>query len=266
LNQLHQTLHILLSKAGQIPTNDLAEYMSNTDLVDALVPCLDWLFARMPKQRTAIWSMIDHHLISKGYAFPPKDENWPSDDKYNAWLTALDFLHHEPFLRLLKHVIEVMGRRMKLECQLDRIRVEMRCIGPSTVQASRTRRISMVMAQLWSERVRDRPDTVVVLIIWLKRLLISTWDSTPTVQPGSVPYTILEILQQFASSERLSGPPYANLLTMPMLCSRLSELQLAESWRDTPPGDSKHILHYPLFLSTEQKFLCFRTINHVSMR
>lgn len=262
LQPLHTQLDGLLTSMN--PSEDRTTGLSNLDLVRSIMPCLDWLIARLPPQRLAVWTMIDRDIISKGYEFLPRIANRPNDSTYNSWLAILDIINHELYLRLLQRIVLVITHRIRFEDELERLRRESKM--PNKVGGLARQKITATFATEWlSARGRD-PTKHIALIVWLKKLFTQSWTGTSRMTICCVSHTTLQLIEQLWLSKDIRTVLPAERFQLPMIRSRVDELDLASTWLSGCDHTEVHLLDFPLLFSVGSIFVYFRMINHLKMR
>ncbi|KAK4506597.1 hypothetical protein PRZ48_000329 [Zasmidium cellare] len=114
LQAQHDKVSRLLEAAQRHPSIQTKGFLSNAELVDGLVPCAEWLLAKLPLHRPVQFMPVND-LISKGFAYPTKNGTIPAGDDFNERLTILDTIHHKPYLRLLGRIVQVVAARQAVE-------------------------------------------------------------------------------------------------------------------------------------------------------
>ncbi|KAF7191194.1 putative E3 ubiquitin-protein ligase HECTD2 [Pseudocercospora fuligena] len=263
LRSLHHNLAKALQHAGGKSARERGLLLSNPELVELLVPCVDHLIAKFPAQRTAVWEMIDHDIISRGRAFPQKAETRPADDKYNTWLTTLDVLDNEPYLSLLQSIVKVICVRLELEHSVYAARARIGSIKGAGLNAKNG--IASMFASAFARSQVGSPNAIYALVVWLKKLFAREWDSRSTLYVGSVCHGVLEI---FTALHRRcqSSKARENMFTMPLVRGRLTEVELAQPYVECMSKEIVHICRYGFIFPVEQLFLSFKTVNHLTMR
>lgn len=242
-------------------------FVSNRKLVDEMIPGMEWLLAKLPLQRPASFKMVDE-LISKGYAYPPKNASAPVDESFNNWLTILDTIHHKPYLRLLGRIMEVLVKRQKVE---GAVRTSRSAFGSELFASPpQSRCVTLFLNRLLAPR-----DTTAVrfcsLILWLKRIFAEHWDGRPFVNMGTVCMGALSMLMQIAATPLSSSVRNSvSLYSLPIIWVRLTTTELVQSYCEylsgRVEGDSLHVFTFTPLFSLQQLTLCFRALNHITMR
>ncbi|KXT09923.1 hypothetical protein AC579_7997 [Pseudocercospora musae] len=264
LRPLHQTLAKALQRADGTSAIDRGLLLSNPKLVELLLPCVDHLIARLPAQRTAVWEMIDHDIISRGRAFPQKAETRPADDKYNTWLATLDVLDNEPYLRLLRSIVNVICARLQLEHRVCVVKA--RIAGVKGAGLKPESGIASIFASAFARSQHDRPNAIYALVVWLKKLFSRDWNSQSTLWIGSICHGVLEIFTALKTTHRQASTTQEGIFTMPLIRARLTEVELAQPYVEGMLSEVVHLCRFGLIFPVEQLFLSFRTVNHLTMR
>lgn len=267
LHQLHRGLDELPELAGGRSAGATDRVLSNREIADALMPCLTHLLARLPHAHGAVWELVHDEVVSEGFAYPQQlESSRRGDANLHAGLIILDALDHEPSLRLLCRTLGVVARRIHLEQAVARGEgYQVRTIRPAWRCETRMG-IAALLASDWCQKEHMHSNSVFALIVWLKKLFARYWNAAPVMQPGSVAHAVLEIFESFHRfRDRLPHLPQ-NALEMPLIRTRISEMDLAWSWTSPRQEGAKHLLEYRILFSIDQRFLCFKALNHFAMR
>lgn len=256
LQDMQRRLHTLLRSSAHQPGQDL---VPNIGVADTLCHCLQWLLDKAPLTRLAPWYWVDAEVISKGNAYPQANSKNPADPSYNTWLAILDVLDRASYSRLLESVCKVVVRR----CWLERKLV---AANPKRSRSSSDNLCAMIASRLVPDRASK--ERAIALSIWLKKLFAQNWDAKPYMQHYSICSGILSILQ--ALYNRLTDLSFDRVQTFVMrfLTAHVSVTDFSRAWaaRVEYDDDGDHLIQFRFLFMTEELFLIFRTINHLSMR
>lgn len=265
LGRMHTQLEGLFQVAGRLPHLSGKDVVSNTELAKELSPCISWLLSKAPLTRLAPWTLVNRDFIGKGIAVPQKIDNIPTDERFNTWLVILDALSHEPYLRLLARVVQILARRRALTkalASVDRSQ-QHRFHKPSQSVTG------LVAADLYSDDI-DATTRVLAVIVWLKKLFTKHWDGNPIIQYGSICHGVLDMITNiFWRRNRLRAALPPDAFLFPVIASNISMLDLSESYVEfVARGSAKeqHVFGWNILFSVEQLSRYVRTINHLTMR
>ncbi|KXS96052.1 hypothetical protein AC578_2281 [Pseudocercospora eumusae] len=264
LRPLHHNLAKALQHAGGKSAIEQGILFSNPKLAELLIPCVDHLIGKLPAQRTAVWEMIDHDIISRGRAFPQKAETRPADDKYNTWLTTLNVLDNEPYLRLLQSIVKVIGVRLELEHGVYVARARIGSVKGAGLNPKNG--IATIFASAFVRSQNGSPNAIYALVVWLKKLFAREWDSKSTLYVGSVCHGVLEIFTALNTIQTQASKTREDIFTMPLIRGRLTEVELVHPYLESMSSGIIPLCQYALIFPAEQLFLLFRTVNHLTMR
>ncbi|EME50119.1 hypothetical protein DOTSEDRAFT_41268 [Dothistroma septosporum NZE10] len=273
LHQRHASLSDLLRSAGSAPPLPADDFVDNADLVDRLMQTsFTWLIDRLPSlTRAAPWIMINRDIISKGLAYPQRNENMPSDDSYNPWAAILDMLDHGPYLRLIGKTMAVIGRRSHLENVLHR-QDPQRKLYPDPGRQSIALMLASALGKINHAGDVDGSELVTfAVVIWLKKAFARTWNTNPVFKSGGAIHGILELLQHLEedmSRRRQTSSLPSDVYEMPLINAQIDPLTMATSYLDWTPTNSnqQHVMQYPIIFSMKQLSLHFRVLCHLLMR
>lgn len=275
LRRRHALLRGLLQSAGQVSPLPSNAFVDNSALADGLGEAsMLWLIQRLPPTRPAPWIMINRDVISKGLAYPQKNESMPSDDSYNRWTAILDILNHEPYLRLFQSTMTVVGRRTHLEEVLRR-RDPKHELYPSAGRAPLAWLVASALGAVGGEDARYRLLVPFSIMVWLKRLFAQQWSSQPAFVSGGTIHGILELFRHLHHNicqGSLQNTPGClvpdEIFEMSLLNAQVDTLSMARSYMDwdAENGNRHHVMEYPMLFSMKQLSLHFRAICHLIMK
>ncbi|USW48144.1 Putative ubiquitin- ligase E3A zinc-binding protein [Septoria linicola] len=259
LRRRHHELDQLVARAGgQLESGRL---LSNTELVEAILPDFDRLLDFGSTQRLAVWAMIDREIISKGFTCPSKLENKPNDEGWNSWIVILDRLNDEPNRRHFRHIMQTIGTRLKLEALNRRESSDKTTASPRSLDSTE-RGIVAILVQRLIKKESEQEYKALPIMVWLKRLFADVWDGKPLVMQQSLTHVILEILQEIRhEAEGLQDDAFK----MPLIRLRIADMDLALSRLPAADGVTKHILEYQYLFVPDELITCFRAVNLLSM-
>lgn len=261
LRQLHYQIDSL------IEANDPRDYSksvaSNRELVNALLPMLDFLVASLPPHRPAVLEMIDREIISQGNCYPQKIESPPNDNKFNVWLALLDALDYEPHSRLLQRTLMLIASRLKLEHQIRELKKK---ASADSSDSRAGQSITAWLAFRLYERSCGKLSELYALAVFMKKHFAKTWSPETPLEPGTIAHAILDTFSFFEAYRQALPESFPrDAFKLPVVNERTTPVDLATSWVSSI-NSYHHVLEYRFVFSLEQLFLCFRTINHLSMR
>lgn len=263
-----QAHHAQVSKLLEVAGKDGEGCLSDTELVQGLLPSTEWLLDKVPLRRKASFRMVNE-LISKGFAYPTKNKSIPVDESYNNWLAILDTLHHKPYLRLLGRIVKALALRQALNfSKQNQDRTPRKSLLASSGALILLRRHFTARKQSSEDELHCR---FLALVLWIKRLTAEHWDGQPLVRLGSICLGAWSMLTFWGYPPLPRDPCLPQTMYfMPMVWMRLSANELAKSYCETSTyglgTDFVHILSFNSLFDMERLTHCFRSMNHFKMR
>lgn len=226
--------------------------VSNHQAATQVMTSLQLLLEKTPKTAVAYHRFAARHVMT-GRAVPAEIKRVPSGQHWHVWSDDPDAYDHEPSLRLLSRVAQVVSLRESLDVEMQRTASETHPPHPTNSERESRYFITILASKLSALS----PPSQSQLCTWLHRVFLHHWDGGTMLKLGSPCHGALDMFQLLDIEQPL--------LT---LASHLDTIKIATSWMESRSKSStaRHLLDFPKLFTHGERITYFRMMNHLLMQ